>query len=71
VTQFDLSAFKRFPLWKDSSYLEFRAEAFNVLNIINYGPPANTVNAAGFGTVSSLLPGNPPRQLQFTLMLKF
>jgi len=71
VTQFDLSAFKRFPLWKDSAYLEFRAEAFNVLNIINYGPPANTVNAAGFGTVSSLLPGNPPRQLQFTLMLKF
>jgi hypothetical protein len=71
VTQFDLSAFKRFPIWKESSYMEFRAEAFNVLNIINYAAPANTVNAAGFGTVSSLIGGNPPRQLQFTLKLNF
>jgi hypothetical protein len=71
VTQFDFSTFKRFPIWKEGTFLEFRAEAFNVFNIINYGPPANTVNAAGFGTVSSLIPGNPPRQLQFTLKLNF
>jgi hypothetical protein len=42
-----------------------------VLNIINYAAPANTVNAAGFGTVSSLLTGNPPRELQFTLLMNF
>ncbi len=71
VTQFDLSAFKQFPLWREGMFLEFRAEAFNVLNIINYAPPANTVNAAGFGTVSSLITGNPPRQMQFTLKLNF
>ncbi len=71
VTQFDLSAFKRIPIAREGTYLEFRAEAFNVLNIINYAAPANTVNATGFGTVSSLLPGNPPRELQFTLLMNF
>ena len=71
VTQFDFSTFKRFPIKWEDNYLEFRAEAFNVFNIINYGPPGNTVNAAGFGVVSSLIPGNPPRQLQFTLKLNF
>ena len=71
VTQFDFSMFKQFPLWREKTFLEFRAEAFNVFNIINYGPPANTVNAAGFGTVSSLITGNPPRQLQFTLKLSY
>jgi hypothetical protein len=71
VTQFDFSTFKRFPIVREGTFLEFRAEAFNIFNIINYGPPANTVNAAGFGTVSALIPGNPPRQLQFTLKLNF
>jgi hypothetical protein len=71
VTQFDMSMFKRIPIVREGTYLEFRAEAFNVLNIINYASPANTVNGAGFGRVSSLLPGNPPRELQFTLMMNF
>ena len=71
VTQFDMSAFKRIPIAKEGPYLEFRAEAFNIFNIINYAAPANTANAAGFGTVSSLITGNPPRQLQFTLALNF
>jgi Carboxypeptidase regulatory-like domain/TonB dependent receptor len=71
VTQFDFSMFKRFPIWKESTFLEFRAEAFNVLNIINYAAPNNTQNAAGFGTVTSLITGNPPRQLQFTLRVNF
>jgi len=70
VTQFDLSAFKRIPIVKEGDNLEFRAEAFNVLNIMNYAPPANTVNAAGFGTVSSLT-GSQPRELQFTLQMNF
>lgn len=71
VTQFDLSAFKRIPIVKEGTYVEFRAEAFNVFNIINYAAPANTANAAGFGTVSSLIGGNPPRQLQFELLFNF
>jgi hypothetical protein len=71
VTQFDFSTFKRFPVWKEGTYLEFRAEAFNVLNIINYAAPNNTQNAVGFGTVTSLISGNPPRQLQFTLKVNF
>jgi Carboxypeptidase regulatory-like domain len=71
VTQFDMSAFKRIPVTNEGAYFEFRAEAFNIFNIINYAAPANTANAAGFGTVSSLITGNPPRQLQFTLAFNF
>jgi hypothetical protein len=72
VTQFDLSAFKKFPIWKEGPTMEFRAEAFNILNIINYAAPSgNTVGNAGFGSVTSLINGNPPRQLQFTLKLNY
>ena len=31
----------------------------------------NTANAAGFGSVTSLIAGNPPRQLQFGLKVNF
>ena len=71
VTQFDMSAFKRFPITAEGPYFEFRAEAFNIFNIINYAAPANVANGAGFGTVSSLIPGIPPRELQFTLAFNF
>ena len=71
TTQFDFSMIKRFPVVKESSYFEFRAEGFNILNIINYAAPGNTANGSGFGRVSSLISGNPPRQLQFTLEFNF
>jgi hypothetical protein len=72
VTQFDLSAFKKFPILEKGPTVEFRAEAFNILNIINYAAPSgNTVGNAGYGAVTSLINGNPPRQLQFTLKLNY
>lgn len=69
ATTLDLSVFRSFPLGYEGTSLQFRAEAFNLFNIINYGPPRSTLNAGGFGVVSSI--ENPPRQLQFALRLKF
>jgi hypothetical protein len=67
VTTFDFSTIKRFPIFRENTYVEFRADAFNVFNIINYAAPGDVVNAPGFGVVSATV--NPPRQLQFALKL--
>jgi hypothetical protein len=47
--------------------VEFRAEFFNVFNIVNFGLPSNIVNGSGFGIISKTA-GNS-RQIQFSLKL--
>jgi hypothetical protein len=64
----DCSLFRRFPLG-DRLQLEFRAEAFNVINSVVFAAPANVINGAGFGVVTST--ANTPRQLQVALKLAF
>ena len=54
--------------------LEFRAEFFNVLNRVNFGPPNTTVFANGAinasaGLITTL--ATNPRQIQFGLKLIF
>lgn len=49
--------------------LEFRAEFFNVFNIVNFGLPSNTVLGSGFGIISKT--SGPSRQIQFSLKLVF
>jgi hypothetical protein len=64
----DLSLFKTFPI-KEQLNMEFRAEAFNVFNLINYGTPDSNLADPQVGTITSIA-GNP-RQLQFALKLNF
>jgi hypothetical protein len=45
--------------------LEFRAEFFNIFNIVNFGLPANTVLGSGFGIISHT--AGSSRQIQFSL----
>jgi hypothetical protein len=47
--------------------LEFRAEFFNIFNIVNFGLPANTVLGSGFGLISKT--AGSSRQIQFSLKL--
>ena len=47
--------------------LQFRAEFFNLFNIVNMGLPANTLEGSGFGVISKTA-GNS-RQIQFSLKL--
>ena len=66
----DASVFRQFPLWSDSRRLEFRAEAFNLLNTTILGTPGNDVNnPGGLGIVTSA--ANQARQLQFGLKFIF
>jgi hypothetical protein len=59
--QLDLGLHKGVRLWSDSSLLDLRFEAFNVLNKVNYGAPDSNRTDGGFGSITSAF---PPRQLQ-------
>ncbi len=66
--QTDLGLHKAFRLWSESSNLDFRAEAFNVLNQVNYQAPDSNISDGAFGTITSAYPA---RQLQLALKVIF
>jgi hypothetical protein len=71
VEQLDLGLHKDFRAWSESSRVEFRAEAFNLLNktLFNVNSGFGTsMNSGGFGVFTQTL---PPRQIQMALKLVF
>jgi len=66
--QLDAAMHKQFRLWSESSSLEFRAEAFNVLNQTNFQPANSNISSSSFGSITATFPA---RQLQFALKLLF
>ena len=69
--QLDLAAHKTVPLWSESSKLEFRMEAFNVLNATNFQQPDSAItDGASFGTYTAAN-AYPARQVQVALRLNF
>jgi hypothetical protein len=68
---FDMAIIKDTPFGKRGSrelgMLEFRAEFFNIFNIVNFGLPSNTVLGSGFGVISHT--AGSSRQIQFSLKL--
>ncbi len=66
-----------FALVKDTSFgrrgnlewgtVEFRAEFFNIFNLVNFGLPNNIVRGSGFGIISRT--AGSSRQIQFSLKL--
>jgi hypothetical protein len=66
-----LGLHKSVPLWSDASKLEFRIEAFNVLNSTNFQYPDTAVtDGASFGTYTAAN-AYPSRQVQLALRLSF
>jgi hypothetical protein len=49
--------------------LQFRAEFFNIFNIVNFGWPSHTLLGTGLGIISKT--AGPSRQIQFSLRLAF
>jgi hypothetical protein len=64
----DLGVHKRFPLRFERVGLEFRAEAFNVLNHSNAQAPDSIATDTTYGVVSSYF---PPREIQLAMKLVF
>ena len=68
-SELDFGLHKNFNLWSESKYIQFRAEAFNLLNKTNFAPPSSlTTNSSTFGQFTSTFPA---RQLQLALKLYF
>lgn len=82
--QIDPALRKRFPITERVG-LDFKAEAFNIFNVAQYGKPATTWSQptgsgtstpTNFGVITSSYNNNPtgrgtPRELQFSLKLAF
>ena len=69
---FDFALIKTTPIGHRESGLEradlqFRAELFNLFNIVNMGLPANLIQGTGFGMISKT--AGTSRQIQFSLKL--
>jgi hypothetical protein len=69
IYNFDLGVHKDFPLFWETSRLEFRSEFFNLFNTTNLGSPANNAANTNYGVITSL--ATPARQIQFALKLVF
>jgi hypothetical protein len=64
----NLSAFKTFPVWREST-LQFRGEVFNVFNNVNLANPGSTLGTATYGKITAT--SGDPRIVQFALRYAF
>jgi len=64
----DMSASKVFSLWHESN-LQFRADAFNLLNTVSLAPPTVSVSNKAFGRIGSTV--STERRVQLSLKLSF
>ncbi len=71
--QFDIALIKNTPFGHrgggELGIVQFRAEFFNIFNIVNFGLPSNTVRGSGFGIISKT--AGPSRQIQFSLKIVY
>ena len=66
----DFYAHKEFKMpYKEGHAVQFRFEAFNMLNHPNFGPPGSTVDQAGGASITSTATDN--RQIEFALKYMF
>jgi len=54
---------------QEAAILQFRAEFFNVFNVVNFGLPSHIVLSPGFGMISQT--AGTSRQIQFSLKLLY
>jgi hypothetical protein len=64
----DISLFKNAHV-SQRFQMQFRAEAFNVLNRVQFGNPATNITQSTFGRITAQ--ANSPRDVQLALKLLF
>ena len=65
----DFALLKKFSLGKETRFLQFRTEMFNVLNHPNFDNPNVTFTSATFGKITAASAN--ARQIQFALRLSY
>lgn len=65
---FDMNVSKQFSI-TERQYFLFRAEFFNLLNSVAFGPPDSNTSSTSFGYINSQV--NQPRAIQFALKYYF
>jgi hypothetical protein len=65
----DFALFKDMPFLESGAKLQFRAEAFNLVNTPVFAAPDTSLGSAGYGLVTEQ--SNNPRLIQFGLKLSF
>jgi hypothetical protein len=70
IRNLDVSLFKNFR-FTERHNLQFRAEAFNLTNTPQFGPPGSQLGGANFGVITGYANGQAPRQVQLALKLQF
>ncbi|MGH9345573.1 MAG: hypothetical protein ACRD19_17635 [Terriglobia bacterium] len=68
IREVDMSLTKSFNVGGEGRNLEFRAEAFNVINNAQFLPPLSQI---GTGTAGRVVGANPARQIQLGLTYRF
>lgn len=68
IYTFDLAIDKSFAVVSERQRLQFRAEAFNVLNKTNFQAAASNISTSTFGTITKTFPA---RQIQLALKYTF
>jgi hypothetical protein len=67
----DLAVMKNFPI-REVATVQFRMDAFNVFNYINYGTPGGNIEQDGTISGGPFPDGSShPRQLQFVVRVQF
>jgi hypothetical protein len=70
---FDFSLIKNTPIGgagnPERAVAQFRAEFFNIFNIVNFGLPANIVLGPGFGVINRT--AGPSRQIQLSVKILY
>jgi len=68
----DMALSKMFRLFGENHRLQVRAEAFNVLNNVNFGNPnLSTASPTTFGEITGYATGAAPRVMQFAMRYEF
>lgn len=67
IANFDMAVFKKFSL--ERATFDFRVEAFNLFNRVQFGPPVTTVGSSTEGWITSQY--NNPRLLQVSGRISF
>jgi len=71
VQTVDMSLTRRFPIKGDRVRVQFRADAFNLLNTPQFGFPNANIGSPTAGRITSMQPDIGNRQMQFSVRLDF